>query len=242
MANPLAVTLHASGAESSNGSSAGVDIGVLRSALKLTLEITAVAGTATPRLAVTIETSPTGAGSWQVVTAFEAQGNPGTTELVLAGCRRYVRARWTLTGTTPSFTFAVAGEAHQLLATVSECERTAIPTEALASATAQDKAAAALRATDEVYGAITNAYIPPITAWGEDVRGACADLYVWHALSRQGFDPDGPDALIVRRAEMARSWAVKVGNGQLAATGIVDSTPEVFEGGAYVVTAARRGW
>lgn len=241
MANALAIELHAAGAEAASGQAAAVDIGTIRSALKLTLEITAITGTATPTLALVIDTSPSGAGSWQTVGTFANQTAVGSVELAVVGCRRYVRARWTLTGTDPVFTFALAGEAHQLLLTLEQAERLGVPVGTLAEVPAADKADALIRASDEGYGALENAYQPPITAWSDDVRGACADLYVFHALSRRGFNPENAD-LVVKRRDDARGWLNKVANGQLKATGVVDSTPEVFEGGAYVVSGTKRGW
>ena len=243
MANPLAIAppLHAAGAENSNGQSAAFDISAIRSALKLTLEITAITGTDTPTLALVIETSPSGAGSWQQVGAFPNQTAVGSVDLAVVGCRRYVRARWTLTGTLPNFTFALTGEAHQLLLTLEQAETLGLPTAALASVSASEKATALLRASDEGYGALENAYKPPITAWGDDVRGACADIFVFHALSRRGFNPEDAE-LIVKRKDDATSWLRAVANGRLRATGVVDATPEVAETGAYVVSGSARRW
>lgn len=240
MANALAITLHASAAETIAGQGAAVDISALRGALKLALEITVVVGT-TPALTLIVETSPSGTTSWQQVAAFAAQSAVGAVDLVLAGCKRFVRVRWTITGGTPSFTFVLAGEAHQLYATIAEAEGLAIPAPALASLSAEDKAKAILRASDEAHGSLESAYTPPITAWGDDVRGACADLYLWHALGKRGFNPESAD-LVMKRRDDATSWLTKIANGQKKAAGLVDSTPTIYEASAYVVTQPKRGW
>jgi phage gp36-like protein len=244
MANPLAITtLHASAAEATSGTGPTVDITALRQAAKLTLEITAVTGSDTPTLTVTIETSPSGTGSWQQVVAFASQGAVGSVDLVTAKLRHFIRARWTITGTAVSITFALTGEAHQIYATVEQSEGMAIPAAALATLTDQEKAQALLRASDFAEGKIAGSFTMPISAWGDDVRGAVADLYVYHALSKRGFNPElGTDQLIVERKNDATKWLTDVAAGRVKPPGIVDSTPESYEGGSYVVSRARRGW
>jgi hypothetical protein len=57
----------------------------------------------------TIDTSPDNS-TWTAIAAFAAQTT--TTSGVrkqFSGVDQYIRASWTITGTTPSFTFAVTG-------------------------------------------------------------------------------------------------------------------------------------
>ena len=241
MANPQSISLHASGAETITGTGSSVDITSLRQAAKLTLEITAVAGT-TPTLVVAIQTSPSGAGSWQQVAAFASQNAVGTIDLVTAKLSRFVRAVWTITGTLgQSFTFALTGTAHQLYVTPDQAEQIAIPVAALSTLSDQEKAAAAIRASDYAEGKIAGAFTMPITAWGDDVRGATADLYVWHALSKRGFSPEGNE-LVLERKNDAIKWFGDVSAGRVKPPGIIDATPDSYEAGSYVVTRPRRGW
>jgi hypothetical protein len=70
------------------------------------LDVTAASGT-TPQLTVTIQDSPDGS-TWTTRDTFgvkttvsnEVRGVPG-------GLAPFVRAQWTIAGTTPSFTFSV---------------------------------------------------------------------------------------------------------------------------------------
>lgn len=76
--------------------------------IRLNLVVTAVTGT-TPSMTVIIETSMD-ATNWNQVGTFPAVTTTGTTRRSVGGLDRFVRVSWTITGTTPSFTFAVSGE------------------------------------------------------------------------------------------------------------------------------------
>lgn len=77
--------------------------------LRLTLDVTAASG-GTPSLTVTVQNSVDGT-TWVTHSAFTAKTGTGTERKVFAGIDRFVRVIWAITGTTPSFTFSVAGEA-----------------------------------------------------------------------------------------------------------------------------------
>jgi hypothetical protein len=86
----------------------------------------------------------------------------------------------------------------------------------------------------------------PLTAWGHDLRRAVAKLVDAELMSRMSRSPDGGGGagyLLERRAEAER-WLSDIarGNAKLLSPSTVDQTPSVYEGGAYVVTAPRRGW
>lgn len=77
---------------------------------RLTLAVTAKDGTK-PSLFVLIETSNDKA-TWRQVGAFTAVNDAiGTQRQSFPGADRYVRARWIVSGTDPSFTFSVSGDA-----------------------------------------------------------------------------------------------------------------------------------
>lgn len=98
-----------SAARTASGTGDTYEMGDL-SALRLKLDVTAASGTA-PTLDVIVETSPDGAANWQTVATF-AQKTAVSSELnVFPGCDRFVRAKWTIAGTNPSFTFSLLGEA-----------------------------------------------------------------------------------------------------------------------------------
>jgi hypothetical protein len=76
------------------------------STLRVQLEVTAAAGT-TPTLDVVIEDTLDGT-SWNVIGAFAQRTGPGREVVnVTTPFTNRIRVRWTLGGTTPSFTFSV---------------------------------------------------------------------------------------------------------------------------------------
>lgn len=78
------------------------------STVRLALSVTAVSG-GTPSMTVNVQTSGDGS-AWSTVDSFAAVTGVTTQRLVVSPLDRYVRAQWTITGTTPSFTFKVSGQ------------------------------------------------------------------------------------------------------------------------------------
>lgn len=101
------VTVVSSAARTANGTGGTIVAGD-RDTLRLALAVTAASG-GTPSLTVTVEHSGDGT-TWSTHSSFTAVTTTGTTRKVFGGVDRYVRATWTITGTTPSFTFSVTGE------------------------------------------------------------------------------------------------------------------------------------
>lgn len=242
MANPLAIIPHASGAETVSGQSAAVDVGALRTAVRLLLDVTDLTGTL-PTLIITIETSPTGTAGWRAIGQFDTVASSTNARRTFAQCERFVRAAWTITGSAgPTITFAVTGEAHVLYATPDDITRTALPPEALTSVPAYVQADASLAATDEADGYIAGGYVLPLTAWSEDLRTHVAAMAAYAILKRRGFDPSGRDQLIVDGRKNAIDWLKMIATGKLKPPGMADSTPEIFEAGGYVYSRIARGW
>ena len=75
------------------------------------LTVSAVAGTS-PTLDVRLETSLDAGVSWSTVGAFSQITGTGTRNKVFGPLGDSCRWAWTITGTGPSFTFAVAAEAN----------------------------------------------------------------------------------------------------------------------------------
>ncbi len=99
-------TLHASAAETATGQSASVDLSTYAEALA-ELNVTAVAGTS-PTMTVSFQTSDDGADWYDMGTAFAAVtavSKPAALKFTNFG--QFVRAVWTIGGTTPSFTFTL---------------------------------------------------------------------------------------------------------------------------------------
>lgn len=109
-AQERSVTLHlASIAETTTNNSTSVDntVGTTNGA-SAALQVLSVAGTSTPTITVKVQHS-TDNSIWTDLITFGAKTAVGSeVQRVTGTVNRYVRAQWTITGTTPSFTFHVA--------------------------------------------------------------------------------------------------------------------------------------
>jgi len=102
------ITIHASGAETADGSTADVDLADYYGA-ELCLDVTAVSGT-NPSMDVYIEGRDPISGKYKVLdshTGITATGTYWTTITNLIF--RYIRARFLISGTNPSFEFSLGG-------------------------------------------------------------------------------------------------------------------------------------
>lgn len=106
-ADTLDMTVLTSGTRTTTGSGVVVETGD-RGTLRLTLTVTAASGTS-PTLDVSIETSHDGT-TWRSLGAFAQKTTVVTERKSFTGADRFVRATYTIGGTTPSLTFAVTGE------------------------------------------------------------------------------------------------------------------------------------
>ncbi len=253
MANPLTVVLLASAQKAASGNGAEVDVSLdddlestyQRGGAKLQLDITAVEGT-DPTLDVVVETSPSGGadGSWETVGTFTQAAAVGHQRLAVAGLERFVRCSWTIGGEdTPKFTFALGGTALTIYATPADLGSLSIAAAVLTNATANDKAKALISSTDKCSSFIGNSHKMPLVSWGDDVRQSCSDIALYHVInSIVGHRPGPLDESIKDRHDEALEWLKLVSAGHATPDGMVDDTPDTYEGGAYVYSAAKRGW
>lgn len=104
------LTLQASVVRTATANGAAVELGD-KANLRLDLAVTAASGTS-PSMTVKIQDSPDGS-SWTDVSggAFTAATTTTTQHLKVGPVDRFVRHVATITGTTPSFTYSVSGEA-----------------------------------------------------------------------------------------------------------------------------------
>lgn len=107
-ADTEAVTLLGSSTQTASTNSTGIELGD-RAMWRGTLDVTAASGT-TPTLDVTLQTSADNS-TWRTLGTFTQKTTTGSERKSFAGCDRYVRATSVIAGTTPSFTFSIAGEA-----------------------------------------------------------------------------------------------------------------------------------
>ena len=101
------LSLAAAGARTATGTGSAVEVGD-RGVARLFLNITAASGT-TPTLNVTIQTSHDGT-TWRSAGTF-TQATAVSSQRSAFNIDRFVRATWTIAGTTPSFNFTISGDA-----------------------------------------------------------------------------------------------------------------------------------
>lgn len=227
MAEALSVTLHAMGEEPAGSQSAAVDIGTRRSAARLVLEVLEGSGAT---LNVALQTSNSSSGPWKTIGTFPTVEGPARIELGFAGLLQYVRISWTQVAIV---TFAVAGSAHTLYATPAQIK---CAPGVLEGVTASAKAIACIEASGEAEGYLNRAYTAPLTAWPPEVTHKTGKIAAWNIVVDRGIRPDGADEIIGSERDMAIKWFDKVGAGHLRPPGIVDSTPDTYEAGGYVVS------
>lgn len=106
MATKAQVSLHPSATRTANGNGS-TQAGLAQTArLRVQLNVTAASGT-TPTLDVVIEDSLDGT-NWNTIGTFTQKVTTGRQVIdITTPFADTVRARWTIGGTTPSFTFAV---------------------------------------------------------------------------------------------------------------------------------------
>ena len=238
MSNLLAISLHDSAVETASGVGPVVDIGAPRSCVRVCLDVTDASGAGASVVAA-LESSRTGTGGiWRTFGTVA----PGADPVTFAFADRFVRTRWTISGSSPSLTFSLSGEAHTLYATPKDIARLALPTKATQNIDAAVLADACLAASDEADGALSGSFCLPLVAWGTDLRQHVSNIASLAVMRHRGFQPGGPDDLIVKASDDARVWLNRISQGRIKPPGIIDSTPQIFEGGAIVVSNIRRGW
>lgn len=107
-ADTVDVILHASNAETADGNGTAIEVAD-RGCVRLKLDVTAASGT-TPQLLVVVETSYDGSNEWRALDSFDIKTGVSSQRISAGGLDRFVRVRWDVSGTTPSFTFDVRGE------------------------------------------------------------------------------------------------------------------------------------
>lgn len=240
MPNQLAITLHASAAETASGTGTAVDIGD-RTLLQLTCDWTVLSGTGV-NLQVFVEGSLT-QSNWTGLRTFGLSSTIGAVQLLVPEAMRYVRCRWVLSGTSPSATFAVIGIAHQLYCLPSDLTKFGIPEQAICDMDDDQRASACLSASDEAAGYLGSAYALPLTQWDTDLRKHVAAMAAADLMAFRGYDPEsGPDKLIGMRRDQAIEWLNRIASGRLKPPALLDSTPLVSEQEVYVVGSPSRGW
>lgn len=99
----------ASAVRTATGQSTAIEAGSGHT-VRAFLDVTAVSGTA-PSMTLSLETSHDGSTGWRNVGSFAAKTAVSTERKAFSGLDKFHRWSWTISGTTPSFTFSAASDA-----------------------------------------------------------------------------------------------------------------------------------
>ena len=141
-----------------------------------------------------------------------------------------------------SVEFAVSGTAYVTYCDPIDISVYSIRSEGIADISATDLANACVSASDGADGYLNSSFALPLTAWGDDLRQHTAEMAGAIVLRSRGADPSGPDALVFDAESKATKWFARIADGKLKPPSMLDSTPDTFEGGSFVVSSTRRGW
>jgi hypothetical protein len=239
MPTSTAITLAPSAARSASGSGASVDLGI-KTALTIELLVSAASGT-NPTLDVSIETSKDGV-TWRTLGAFARVTALGALARSFAGADRYLRAVWALGGTTPGFTFSVAGAAFLVYSTPAQVFSFGVAAARLKNLDGSLLAEHIIANTDDVNDQLCKRFKLPLTAWPSSLSKHLAAITAWTALSSGvGVNPQTGDQDIRQRHDKAWKSIEDLAENRGGSTdGYVDSTPEVIDDGVYVWSRRRR--
>lgn len=242
MPNPLAITLHASAAETASATGPTiVDLGD-RTFVELTVDATVFAGGTTPSIAFTVETS-IAQSDWKLLGTLAAISAPATQQMKLVSASRYLRIKWVITGTPTGITFAATGTAHQLYCEPSDIWTHGIPKPAVSQLPLELLAEKCLSASDEASGYLASAYQLPMVSLDKAAVKHTACMATYELMRPRGYKADsGKDDQIRQGYDDALKWFNRIASGGLRPPGMVDSSPAVTESEVYVESAASRGW
>lgn len=242
MPTSTAISLLTSAERSASGAGASVDLGI-HSGLSLDLAVTTKSGT-NPTLDLRIETSKDGV-TWRTLDAFPQVTGVGPSAQLFAGADRYVRAVWTLGGTTPAFTFALSGQSLLLYVSPSDVYDLGGAAGRLQRLAPQLLAKHIIAACDQADESLGNRFKLPLAKWPMSLRKHVSQVTAWSALSSGvGVNPQTGDQDLRQRHDSSLRELKELGGEKgKAAPGYVDSTPDVYEGGGgFISGEPRRGW
>lgn len=241
----VAITLHAAALENASGVGPWVDTtpatGTPHSGLALDFDVSAITGT-TPAISFQLETSkdqsiavPLGGVLGPYNAAISVHTN-------IAGARRYVRARWTITGTgSPTCTFAVSGSSLIVYADPADITTLVLPAAALVSANDDQKARAILAMSDFADDKLDAQFDFPLVMWPASFSLHVAGLSAFQLMRWRGYQPEpGARDVFKDLHDQAITYIDQI--AQLGSTQFVDTTPTTPEGTSVVLTSVPRRW
>jgi phage gp36-like protein len=242
MPDPKDVILHASATEATSGIGPVIDVGS-RTYSEVTLAVTAISG----NLTVTIESSAAQL-SWEPLGYFKEITAVLSRVIIVPDGKRYLRARWSITGST---TFAVTATVHQLYATPSDVAKTGIAAGALDQIPLVDIATACLNASSEAEGYLAASTTLPITSLDAATRQHIARMALFETFRFKPSQVATHAGMIEIGRSDALSWLTKVAAGKLKPVELVDSSTTTpgsgssgtgSAGGAFVISLPSRRW
>jgi hypothetical protein len=228
------LTAVASQTVTTSGVSSPVELAQYRTA-KLCLDVSAASG-ALPTLTATIETAPmASASTWRTVGAFSPVIASSSQDVRFHSLDRFIRVRWTVGGTSPSFTFSVAGIAVFVLASPSDRQRLGVLGNSLFPSKSVDDVADAIEVATTLVLPYYHRWQFPLRSWGDDTRKACVSIADFLLLTSRGVEPgDGENAYVaiyrdfVGEPPSRLGWLDLVRKGEITPSDIIDSEdPEI---------------
>lgn len=241
MSNPVSITLHEMGEETTSGSGDSSDLGGLRTAARLVLVVEKVTGTS-PTLLVTVETS-SDETNWRTVASFAEKSSTSADIISVATLNRYIRVSWTIGGSdSPSFTFRVAGWGHVVYADPVDLSSIGIRLETLGGVSASEQASKLIAASDEADTYLNICYSLPLESWGNSLRFHVARIAASLCMETIGYVSEGADERIVQWRKEGLQWLRMMADGKVSDPDIVDSTPSTVDASSVVYSRSGRGY
>ena len=242
MPDPFDVTLLAAGTQTADGSGPSVDLQdtspVERRAAQITLDVMGITGDGMGLLVVETARTLTGDG-WSQIGTFEAVEEKGVRHLTVAGCCRYMRVRWLITG-GDDLTVEIVAQAHVVYADIRAMGLYGMPPHAFKDVSDDAKATFLIGASDEADAYLEAGACLPLTAWGEGLTKHVARLAVADLVMHRGIQVDGTDEAFQLQRENAIDFFKAMRDGKIKAPRILDQTPETEETGGFVAGPVRR--
>ncbi len=253
LSGSASLVLLAPGTVTASGASTPVDVGQYRAA-RLLVDVSAASGSAATLVAYIETAASATATTWRQVGTPINGGVVSAQAISVSDFDRFVRVRYVVGGTAPSFDIAVTGESVFVLASPRDRTRIGVRGGAIPNATPTDTVEAMIAATDIALGYLGGRFALPLRAWGDDLRRACIAIADWTLLSNRGGEPDkaggGELYRIAYEDVMGRpgqkGWLDKVAaRDGIVPAGLVDSTQPTTEGEIGRITVLSlplRGW
>lgn len=229
----LTASLHtAESAETSSGESEPIDL-KRRSLADLVLSVVAVTGV----VSLALQSSPD-ENVWRTEPSIGALA-VGQKSIQLVKLQRYVKLAWTV-GVGASATFSLGGSFHNVYAYISDMDASTVPKKAVGGGSELTHFLTIQQASDMVDAELCGSAVPPILDWGASITLRACQVLAHLMASKKGYNPEGPDAIILENYKDAMKWLGKASSGRRKSPDLVDSTPEKFEGAGLVISGTRR--